>query len=97
MSFGDGNLARDAIDGARRGEDKILDSGIQSDIQERERRPDVILKILARILNGFADDGVSGEMHDGVHAFQRRSRCGGIAQVRLDQLESLGQKAMAGG
>jgi hypothetical protein len=83
MVFGDGHDVGLAIDGAGGGEDQAGDAVAEHSVEKDDAAGYVGYVEGAGILHGFFDEGLAGEMHDGVDAMALEDfvECGRIAEV----------------
>ena len=56
-------LLRFAVGGAGAGEDEVADVVVTHGLDECQAAGDVVAVVLARMIDGFSDVGVSGEVH----------------------------------
>ena len=95
--FGDGDFGGDAVDGASRGKNEVSDPGVDGGVEEGESVRDIVAEIFARVGDGLSNIAVGGEVHDGVDAREDVMEFGLVADVALDEFETFGEAAEAGG
>src|SRR5215475_569596 len=67
--LGDRHLVRDAVGRTSAGKDEASDAVTSDGVEQAQRVHQVVLIVLGRLVDGFADVGKRGEMDDGVDAF----------------------------
>ena len=77
----------DAEGGAGGGENEFLHAVLHRDIEEIDAVGHVVAEILGGILHGLTDEGVGGEMHDGIgfHLAHGVAEDGAIKEVALEK------------
>ena len=94
----DRNLCRLAVRCRGRRKHKIGDSELAHGVEQLQRRDDIVLPIVSRSLNGFANEGARGKMHNAVEASFRQHFTSDIGHVTLDKAGLLWDSfAVAGG
>jgi len=85
--FVDGNPFGGAIGGAGGAEHHLSDTGRHAGIEQVDSGGDVVAEVLGRVLHGFANQRVSGEVEDGFSAagFQGEGNFGGVGETALDE------------
>jgi hypothetical protein len=92
--FGDGDhvLRGLAVGGATGGEDEALDIGGRAGAEDAGGAFHIIVEVVEGLVDGFADIGEGGEVHDGVGAMgvHEGGHDAGVADVGVDEGEAIG-------
>src|SRR5262249_17498146 len=97
MMFGNGQHPWDAVGCAGGGEYELVNAGIEQ-LQERERLADIVVEVLARLFDRFADIGVSRKMNgrSNAKAFDRLSYQRPVADIAHHQRSPFHRPAVTG-
>src|SRR5262245_3387314 len=97
MVFVDRRALRDAICGARRGKDEITNLTALHRIQEIQTAQQIRLVVQRRVLRGFANQRLPGEMENAVDRMFGEGSCEifRIAEIPLERRNALSERSMA--